>query len=93
MRHKAALLPQIGDAGLPPLPLTNSQAPNTIMPTIATTLMMANQNSVSPYRRTFTRLIRLISTKNSAAEARWGFPATSTECKCRRRSIPPCRPK
>ncbi len=57
----------------PPLPLTNSQAPNTIMPTIATTLMMANQNSVSPYRRTFTRLIRLISTKNSAAEAQVGI--------------------
>ncbi|MNC58928.1 hypothetical protein D3C75_1086970 [compost metagenome] len=57
----------------PPLPLAKSQAPKTIMPTIATTLIMANQNSVSPYSRTLTRLIRFIRTKNTAAETQVGM--------------------
>ncbi|MNF59710.1 hypothetical protein D3C84_413070 [compost metagenome] len=37
------------------------------MPMIATTLMIANQNSISPKTFTFIVLIRLTSTKNTAA--------------------------
>ena len=37
------------------------------MPIIATTLMMANQNSISPNTFTFKVLIRLTSTKNTTA--------------------------
>lgn len=37
------------------------------MPRIATTLMIANQNSASPKVFTLVRLIRLTSTKNTAA--------------------------
>ncbi|CAB5591931.1 hypothetical protein DR97_4937 [Pseudomonas aeruginosa] len=42
------------------------------MPTIAATLMIANQNSVSPKAFTLARLIALISTKNAAAVAQVG---------------------
>ncbi|MNO79527.1 hypothetical protein D3C76_706970 [compost metagenome] len=56
----------------PPLPLTSSQLPRAIMPTMATTLMMANQNSVSPKAFTLNRLIALTTTKNSAAVAQVG---------------------
>ena len=37
------------------------------MPRIATTLMIANQNSISPNTLTFNVLIRLTSTKNTTA--------------------------
>ncbi|KWV89864.1 hypothetical protein PFLmoz3_00449 [Pseudomonas fluorescens] len=43
------------------------------MPTIATTLMMANQNSASPKTLTLARLITLISTKKAAAETQVGI--------------------
>ena len=43
------------------------------MPTMATTLMMANQNSVSPKAFTLTRLIRLISTKKTSAVTQVGI--------------------
>ncbi|MNO88499.1 hypothetical protein D3C76_799510 [compost metagenome] len=43
------------------------------MPTIATTLTMANQNSTSPNALTLVRLIRLTSTKNAAAVAQVGI--------------------
>ncbi|MNC43669.1 hypothetical protein D3C75_925430 [compost metagenome] len=42
------------------------------MPTMATTLTMANQNSASPNSFTWVRLIALISTKNAAAVAQVG---------------------
>ncbi|MOA15585.1 hypothetical protein D3C78_1357500 [compost metagenome] len=42
------------------------------MPSTATTLMMANQNSASPKNFTLVRLIALISTKNAAAVAQVG---------------------
>ncbi len=42
-RHRLATL-----ACGPACPDSSSQPPNTIMPTTAATLMMANQNSVSP---------------------------------------------
>jgi hypothetical protein len=43
------------------------------MPTIATTLMIANQNSASPKTLTLARLIALISTKNAAAVTQVGM--------------------
>ncbi|MCY1558034.1 hypothetical protein D9M68_949360 [compost metagenome] len=42
------------------------------MPMMATTLISANQNSVSPNAFTLARLIRLISTKKAAADAQVG---------------------
>ncbi len=56
----------------PPCPLTSRNNPSRIMPMMAATLMMANQNSVSPNAFTLLRLIRLISTKNAAAVAQVG---------------------
>ncbi|MCY1305031.1 hypothetical protein D9M70_548110 [compost metagenome] len=56
----------------PPLPLNSSQQPSRIMPTMATTLIMANQNSVSPNSLTLARLMTLTATKNSAALAQVG---------------------
>ena len=47
--------------------------PTPIRPRIATILMIANQNSVSPKVFTLTRLIALISTKNAAAVAQVGM--------------------
>ncbi|MNE82632.1 hypothetical protein D3C80_1793700 [compost metagenome] len=43
------------------------------MPIIATTLMMANQNSISPYTFTFARLMALIARKNTAADTQVGI--------------------
>lgn len=43
------------------------------MLTMATTLMMANQNSASPKNFTFIRLMALISTKNAAAVTQVGI--------------------
>ena len=43
------------------------------MPTIATTLMIANQNSVSPKNFTFRVLIRFTATKNTSALTQVGI--------------------
>ncbi|MNF94794.1 hypothetical protein D3C84_775140 [compost metagenome] len=43
------------------------------MPMIATTLMIANQNSISPKTLTFIVLIRLTRTKNTAALTQVGI--------------------
>ena len=43
------------------------------MPTIAATLMIANQNSASPKIFTFIRLMALISRKNPAAVTQVGI--------------------
>ena len=51
----------------PPLPLNNSQAPNRIMATTATTLIIANQNSISPNTFTLVRLMALMAMKKTAA--------------------------
>ncbi|RMR97100.1 hypothetical protein ALP75_202341 [Pseudomonas syringae pv. actinidiae] len=40
---------------------------------IATTLMIANQNSVSPNTLTLVRLMALINTKNTAADTQLGM--------------------
>jgi len=42
------------------------------MPTTALTLIIANQNSASPNNLTLARLMRLTSTKNTAALAQVG---------------------
>ncbi|MNR31408.1 hypothetical protein D3C85_1489170 [compost metagenome] len=42
------------------------------MPIIASTLISANQNSVSPYRRTFTRFTALMIMKKAAAQIHVG---------------------
>ncbi|MNT31308.1 hypothetical protein D3C72_1671380 [compost metagenome] len=42
------------------------------MPMMAATLMMENQNSISPNDFTLDRLITLISTKNASAEIHVG---------------------
>ncbi|STT84935.1 Uncharacterised protein [Klebsiella pneumoniae] len=41
---------------LPPWPPNSIHRPKAIMPIIASTLISANQNSASPYKRTLTRL-------------------------------------
>ena len=56
----------------PPWPEKSSHRPKPIMPMIASTLIKANQNSVSPYRRTFTRLTALMMMKNTAAQIQVG---------------------
>ncbi|MCY1434674.1 hypothetical protein D9M71_507400 [compost metagenome] len=56
----------------PPLPLNSIQQPRTIMPTMATTLIMANQNSASPNSFTLARLMALTTRKNTAAVAQVG---------------------
>ncbi|MNO93819.1 hypothetical protein D3C76_854250 [compost metagenome] len=43
------------------------------MPMMATTLMIANQNSISPKTLTFIVLIRLTRTKNTAALTQVGI--------------------
>ena len=57
----------------PPLPLNSSQPPNRIIATTATTLMIANQNSISPNTLTFVRLMALIAIKKTAAETQVGI--------------------
>ncbi|MNT39962.1 hypothetical protein D3C72_1762500 [compost metagenome] len=56
----------------PPCPEKSSHRPKPIMPIIASTLISANQNSVSPYRRTFTRFTALIIMKKAAAQIHVG---------------------
>src|SRR6516225_9987203 len=56
----------------PAEPETSSQPPNPIMPTIASTLMIANQNSSSPYDLTLVKLMPLMTTKNTSAETHVG---------------------
>ncbi|MNE70511.1 hypothetical protein D3C80_1663060 [compost metagenome] len=63
----------VTDASGPPLPLVSRYAPRPIMPTMATTLMMANQNSASPKTFTFIRLMKLISRKKPAAVTQVGI--------------------
>ncbi len=58
----------------PACPDTSSQPPNRIIPTIAATLTMANQNSVSPYDFTLVRLMALTITKHASAETQVGKP-------------------
>src|SRR5690606_21234967 len=57
----------------PPAPETSRYSPSSIMPTMAPTLTMANQNSASPKDFTWDRLIRLISTKKASAVAQVGI--------------------
>src|SRR5476649_2492196 len=57
----------------PAVSLNSNQPPNKIIATTATTLMIANQNSISPKTLTLVRLIALMSTKNTAAEAQVGI--------------------
>ncbi|SAJ16770.1 Uncharacterised protein [Enterobacter cloacae] len=57
----------------PPLPLNSSQPPKMIIATTAITLMMANQNSISPNTFTLVRLMALIMTKKAAADAQVGI--------------------
>jgi hypothetical protein len=47
--------------------------PKTIMATMATTLITANQNSVSPKARTLNMLMALASTKQPSAETQVGM--------------------
>ena len=58
----------------PAWPLASSQPPKPIIPTIAATLMIENQNSVSPYDFTLARLSRLIATKKTSADTQVGTP-------------------
>ncbi|MCY1180168.1 hypothetical protein D9M73_205980 [compost metagenome] len=67
--HRLATL-----ASGPPVPVASNQVPKAIMLTIAATLIKANQNSISPKTLTWVRLIRLMITKNTAADAQVGKP-------------------
>ena len=51
-------------------------APRTIMPTMATTLTRANQNSNSPKDRTPTRLTAVMDTRTIAAVSQSGIPGS-----------------
>ena len=57
----------------PPLPLASSQPPNTIMAMIAATFTIDSQNSISPNRRTCSRLMPLTSTKKPSADTQIGI--------------------
>ncbi|CNU13094.1 Uncharacterised protein [Salmonella enterica subsp. enterica serovar Bovismorbificans] len=57
----------------PAVSLKSNHAPNRIIAMTAITLIMANQNSISPNTLTLVRLMALIITKKAAAEAQVGI--------------------